>query len=174
MGDWNVRGQDLQQYFAGFGRRLMPDRAIWTLSLAASTLPDHHIGCEAWLTCVSGIDTHCVTLQRWVAGLSLHFIRGRGRPARAKHGWHQRAALDGLIAAIFGHTSLRATTTERAQQFEMNPNAYVRMRRLIQGLVELQMSQFEQALIWAAKRNMRNSFDINELQTNFEGERVET
>jgi len=68
--DYTLKGRDLRQLFAGFGRIPLNDSAIWSLSLATSTLPPGHIGYAAWITFVADVDCHAEALAQWVKDLA--------------------------------------------------------------------------------------------------------
>ena len=159
---YDDRKRDLRSYYAQFGRRPLNDSAVWSLSLADSTLPEGHIGYRAWITYVAGIPTHCVELQRWSVGLGATASRmrpKRGQRARQyvegyKPAWGRQASLDGLNIALFGAPAV-PTLNARSEEFGVHHQTYRKVRDLVAGAVLLQMWQYEDALDWAVRTQRR-------------------
>ena len=161
-GDYTDRKRDLRTYYAQFGRRPLSDSAVWSLSLADSTLPEGHIGFRAWITYVAGVEAHCVELQRWAVGLGA--TASRMRPKRGqrrrqyvegyRHEWGRQASLDGLNLVMFGQDSVPSLTS-RADEFGTTRESYAKVRALVGGAVALQLWQFEDALDWATRMQRR-------------------
>lgn len=157
-GDWDIRGADLRAYYAGFARRVLPDGAIWRLSLAQSCLPAGHIGYRAWLTLVSGTERFVPEMQEWAIGLGQEIARMKPRlRTRAREyvpsyreDWGRQASLDGLGMAILGKDKAPSISS-RATEFGCDWNAYQRIRDFVAGSVALGMWQYEDALRWAHK-----------------------
>jgi hypothetical protein len=155
-GDYTIKGRDLRQLYAGFGRLPLNDGAIWSLSLAQSTLPPGHIGYEAWITYVADADCHGEKLAEWVKALArcmatVKPLLGRRRRllvSSYETKWGDQAALDGLTLALYGPQHVRGHVT-RAEEFGCHRDAYKRIRDLIAGCVLMQVAQFEDALSWA-------------------------
>lgn len=158
--DYTVRGRDLRQLYAAFCRRPLGDDAIWCLSLASSTLPEHHIGYEAWITDTADTDCHIPQLLRWCKDLAataatlkpLLGLRQRRRllVENYRKDWGDQAATDGLWLALKGKDSI-PSAIDRAEQFGIHRDPYKRIRGLVAGCVVLQMTQYEEALQWAVK-----------------------
>lgn len=155
-GDWDIKSQDLRQYYAGFTRRALPEGAIWRLSLAQSCLPAGHIGYKAWLTVVAGTERFCPELQTWALGLAETIASMKPRlrknareyvPSYRKD-WGERAALDGLIWAIFGDSKVEPVSAQAAN-FGCDREAYRRIRDFVAGAILLAIWQYEDALRWA-------------------------
>jgi hypothetical protein len=154
--DYQLRGRDLRQLYAGFGRIPLNDTAIWSLSLATSTLPPGHIGYAAWITFVADVDCHGEDLAQWVKDLArcmatvkpLLGKRRRLLVASYESHWGEQAALDGLAMALYGPAKVMGHVC-RAEQFGCHRDAYRRVRDLIAGVVLLQIAQYEDALGWA-------------------------
>lgn len=154
--DYDVRGQDLRSYYAGFTRRALPEGALWRLSLASSVLPEEHIGYRAWLTIASGTDRFCPELQEWAIGLGVTIahmkprVRQRARMyvSSYDHEWGRRASLDGLMVALFGLDSVPAIFS-RAAEYDCDRDAYRRVRDFVAGAIALGVWQYEDALRWA-------------------------
>jgi len=156
VGDWDVRGQDLRTYYAGFTRRALPDGALWRLSLASSCLPERHPGYKVWLTMVSGTERFCVELQSWSVGLGATVARMKPRlNLRARefvssydHAWGRQASLDGLKMALFGEENIESLRS-RSDEFDCDREAYQRIRDFVAGAIVMAAWQYEDALRWA-------------------------
>ena len=156
--DYTVRGRDLRQLYAPFTRRPLGDQAIWCLSLASSTLPDHHIGYQAWITDTADTDCHMAELAEWCKGLAetaatLKPLLGKRRRLLVesyRKDWGDQAALDGLVLALRGKGSVPSLDS-RAAEFGCVLRAYGRIRGIVAGCVVLQMTQYESALEWAVR-----------------------
>ena len=156
--DYQIKGRDLRQYYAGFTRRALPDGAIWRLSLASSCLPANHPGYMAWMTTVAGTERFCPELQRWAIGLGATIARMKPRiRSRAReyvpsyeHAWGRQASLDGLSEALFGEKDV-ASIRERAEAYGCDREAYARIRKFVAGAILLALWQYEDALSWAHK-----------------------
>ena len=153
---YDIKGRDLRQLYAGFGRLPLTDGAIWALSLADSTLLPGHIGYKAWITYVADVDCHGEELAEWAKGLALAMSqvrpllskRRRLLVTRYDRKWGDQAALDGLQIALYGIGSVTPVQT-RALAFDCDSDAYRRIRDLVAGAVLVQLAQFEDALGWA-------------------------
>lgn len=160
-GDYDVKGRDLRQAFAGFGRIPLSDTAIWSLSLAESTLPDNHIGFEAWIAYVAEADCGLLELQEWCIGLArtlatMKPMMGKRRRLlveKWREEWGAQAALDGLTLAVMPkHRHERVPSLRsRADEFCIDRQPYKRIRNLVHSAVLQQMAQFEDALGWAVR-----------------------
>lgn len=158
-GDWQIKGRDLRQLFAGFGRIPLNDSAIWSLSLAQSTMPNNHVGYQAWITMVADTDCHGEHLADWVKSLAralatLRPLMGRKRRdvlvKSYRQDWGDQAALDGLQIALYGANKVEGYDA-RANAFGCRWQAYKRIRDLVAGVVTMQMAQYESALSWAVR-----------------------
>ena len=153
---FDIRGRDLRQLYAGFGRLPLQDGAVWALSLASSTLPPNHIGFAAWITYVADVDCHGERLAQWVKDLARAMAtcapllgkRRRQLVTSYETRWGDQAALDGLTLALYGPTKVEPILG-RAGEFGCSREAYKRIRDLIAGAVLLQLAQYEDALGWA-------------------------
>lgn len=158
VADYSIRGRDLRQLYAPFCRRPLGDQAIWCLSLASSTLPDHHIGYQAWITDTADTDCHMAELAHWCKSLAetaatLKPLLGKRRRLLVesyRKDWGDQAALDGLVLALRGKGSV-PTAEDRAEHFGIHRDPYKRIRGLVAGCVILQMTQYESALEWAVR-----------------------
>jgi len=157
-GDWDIKSQDLRQYYAGFTRRALPDGAIWRLSLAQSCLPDGHIGYKVWLTMVAGTDRFVPEIQEWAIGVGETIARMKPRLRKNAREyvpsyqdvWGKQASLDGCGMAILG-PDRAPTVSSRASEFGCDWDAYDRVRGFVAGAMLLAQWQYEDALRWAHK-----------------------
>ncbi|HEY5851271.1 MAG TPA: hypothetical protein VIT62_10965 [Lysobacter sp.] len=156
--DYDIKSQDIRQYYASFTRRALPEGAIWRLSLATSCLPSGHPGYMTWMTMVSGTDRFVVSLQDWAIGLGATIARMKPRlRKRARvyvtsydHEWGKQASLDGLCIALFGADKVPAVLA-RADEFKCDRDAYQRIRDFVAGALLLAQWQYEDSLRWAHK-----------------------
>lgn len=156
VGDYDVKGRDLRQYYAIFTRRALPDGAIWRLALASTCLPGGHPGYMAWMTVISGTERFCPELQRWAVGLGSTVARMKPRIRKNarefvpsyRHEWGRQASLDGLCMALFGRDKVPATLA-RAESLGCERASYARVRNFVAGAILLSMQQYEDALQWA-------------------------
>ena len=154
--DYAIRGRDIRQLYAGFGRIPLSDGAIWSLSLAQSAMPENHVGYQAWITHVADADCHAERLAEWVKSLARCMATVRpliGKRRRLlvnsyETTWGDQAALDGLQMALYGPERVPGHVT-RADEFGCHRDAYRRIRDLLAGVVVMQMQQYESALAWA-------------------------
>lgn len=163
--DYDLRGQDLRQAYARFGRIPLSDAAVWSLSLAQSVVNEslpQHMGYQAWITDVAGVDSFAPELTQWACALADTFAtvkpklkqRSRLLVENYSSDWGHSAALDGVKLALFGKLSV-PSVRERAEQHGCKREAYQRIRNLIAGCLLLQAWQFEDALGWAVRLQRR-------------------
>ena len=154
--DYAERGKELRQRFAIFGRKALDDHHHSILSLAASVLPENHIGDKLWLTMVSGTDVYADSLKDWArefchAICTSKPLRKSGRPypvvSSYDRSWGDWAALDALVIATgFGR---RVAAYERARTLGCKRKSYTKARNLVAGALLIQASQFEWELGWS-------------------------
>ena len=157
-GDYDLRGSDLQTYYAQFGRRAMSDAAIWALAKAEMEMPANHIGFKAWITCVAGVESYCPELQRWAVGLAATVARMKPRLRKNarrfvvsyRPEWGRQAAIDGLSIALFGADTVPSIQS-RATTLGCDWDAYQRLRDFVAGAVVMQMVEYQSELAWAVK-----------------------
>lgn len=164
--DFDIRTLDLAQYFAPFGRRAMPEKAIWLLSLASSVLPEGNIGAEVWLSRVAGVTVHDRMMRDWARGLASTL--GTVKPKVGKRqrllfatysdAWGHPAADDGLAMVI---TGMAPGVRERLRELSVHHERYTRMRDLIAGFALMQAEQYEDALRWAVRACRMGEIDID-------------
>jgi hypothetical protein len=158
VGDYDLKGPDLRSYYAAFGRRALPDGAIYTLAVAESALPDGHIGYEAWMTQVAGVPFFAPSLKAWSVSLArtaatLRPLLGKRRVQLVKSyrdDWGSQAARDGLCVALWGEKVVPGLEA-RATEFGCRWQAYKRIRDIVGGCVIRQIDDFESSLVWATR-----------------------
>jgi hypothetical protein len=164
VGCYGIKTPDLAQIFAPFGRRPMPDWAIWSLSLAQSCQPEGSVGFEVWISRASGSDIHTVKLREWARGLAETLatvkpkINRRHRLLFETYSpvWGNAAADDAVELAITGRCP---PTASQADKYGVHRKCYARMRGLIAGFMDMQAWQYQDALAWAVKQNVGPVFE---------------
>lgn len=165
VGDYDIRGADLRQLYAGFCRRTLSDSAIWSLSLAQSVIDEslpNHMGYKAWITYVADVDCYNADIAGWAIGLGAAMADTRPllRKRRKvlvpsyKPEWGRAASRDGVQMALCGIKSA-PPLAHRAEEFGINREPFQRVRDLVAGVLVLQMGQFEDALGWAVRLQRR-------------------
>ena len=157
-GDWQVKGRDLRQAFAGFCRVPLTDSAIWSLSQASAQLPPKHIGFQVWITEVAGADTHIASIVRWAKRLAWCAaclkprmgVRRRKMIEGYRRDWGNQAALDAIQLALTGSCP---SAIGRAEQFAVHRDSYRRLRNFVAGALVLQSGQYESELAIAVRGN---------------------
>lgn len=158
MGDWNVKGQDIDQRMAKYGRTRLTDEESWNLSKAFLVYPG--IGCPLYLAHVSGVSHFSETIIEWAvaAAASAMSPRYKGKwgrrlavPARIKDPIaRKQAGLDGVWLAIYGlRLGSLPSLRERAAQFQIDREAYGRIRDAVQSDAINKIHGFRYALEWA-------------------------
>jgi hypothetical protein len=170
--DFDIRTLDLAQFFAPFGRRQMPDKAIWLLSLASSVLPEGNIGAEIWLSRVAGVTVHDRMMREWGRGLADAFGKGEFKPMRGKRRramfaeyqsrWGHAAADDGMRVAIHGQKYMPCLRA-RGREFDCYHEGYGRMLELVKDFALMQAGQYDDALRWAVRACRMGEIDIDAL-----------
>ena len=157
-GDWDIKSQDLRQYYASFTRRALPEGAIWRLSLATSCLPPGHVGYRVWLTMVAGTERFVPELQQWAIDLGEAIaqmkprLRHRAREYVPSYrtDWGEQAALDGFGIAVLGRAAAPSISS-RVDTYGCDWDSYQRIRDFVAGAMLLAQWQYEDALKWAHK-----------------------
>lgn len=155
-GDWDLRGRDIDQRYARFGRAAMSDAEIWALSMASMVLPDGHPGCGAYLTRVAGGVDYIDQLKVWgrivAIGISGAGYKPTGRIRRRAYvegfdwAWGRFAVADGLTLALYGQAP---GIHERADSLKVGEQAYKRVRDFIGGTLVNCIEEYRWALGWA-------------------------
>lgn len=168
--DFDLRTLDLAQYFAPFGRRPMPERAIWLLSLASSVMPENSVGCEVWLSRVAGVYVHDSKLRAWARGLADAFGSGEVKPRMGQRkramfaayspAWGHVAADDGLMLTVDGR---RPPTEARCRSLDVHHDKFDRMANLIAAFSLMQAAQYEDALRWAVRSCRVGEIDLDDV-----------
>jgi hypothetical protein len=160
VGCYDTRGRDLRTYYAGFTRRPMPDEAIIALSWAGSVFPDAHPGYMAWLTTVTQTDMFAARLTNWAVALGRTIAGARIRRARTRvyceawaPEWGRRAAIDGVILALFGRGHIPGAAV-RAEEFGIARETYSKIRDFVGGSLILATNQYEDSLQWVVRHRV--------------------
>jgi len=151
VGDYDVRGDDLDQRFARFGLRPLSDADVWALGMATMVMPDGNPGAEAYLAQVSGTTLFTERLTIWGRVVALGISRGgykapNGRRRRAyvecyDESWGRYAVADGLTLALYGKAA-DAIGKSKDQ-------GYRRVRDFVGGALVNSIAEFRIALEWA-------------------------
>lgn len=153
---WDV--DDLRGYYAAFGRRQLPDAAHYTASVACSTLPDHHVGYDLWITWVAEVPFFEESLTQWAEGLGELAAtlkpklgeRHRTYVDSYRPDWGRQASRDGLRIAILGPNHVPGLIS-RAAQLNCRWQAFKKIRNFVAGAAIIQLQQFESQLLWATR-----------------------
>lgn len=164
--DWDLRGESIEDYYARFGERRMPDLGIWHLSAASAKLPASHIGFQAWITMVSGVPNYRPELQRWAVALADHIGVVRVRRSRRlepfahsyRRDWGRQAGIDGLCIALFGRDDVPGGY-RRAEQLDCDKRAFQRVRNFVTGATVLAMNEFREELSRSLRGTVLDEWD---------------
>ena len=150
-GDYDLRGEDLDQRFARFGLRPLSDADVWALSMAAMVMPDGNPGAEAYLAQVSGTMLFHPRLALWGRAVAIGIAQARykapgGVRRRAyvegyDESWGRYAVADGLSLALYG-TAYDAIGKSKDQ-------GYRRIRDFVGGALVNAIAEYRVALEWA-------------------------
>lgn len=150
-GDYDLRGEDLDQRFARFGMRPLSDADVWALGMATMVMPDGSPGAEGYLSQVSGTLLFTERLTIWGRVVALGIARGgykarNGRRRRAyvegyDESWGRYAVADGLTLALYGKAA-DAIGKSKDQ-------GYRRIRDFVGGALVNAIAEFRIALEWA-------------------------
>lgn len=153
---YDIRGSDLDQRFAVFGLRPLPDEEVWALALASMVVPEGSPGAAAYLSHVAGVDCFAGELAKWGRMVAQGVAQGRyvGRGGQRRRGyvegykeaWGRFAVADGLSLAIFGNAP---DAKARADTLKVGRQGYIRIRDFVGGCAVTAMSEYRCALEWA-------------------------
>lgn len=156
-GDWDKKGQDLDQRFAKFCLRPLSEEDVWALSMAAMVMPDGSPGAEAYLTQVAGVTAFSGRLTLWGRVVAIGIAEGRHK---LQHGhrrrkyvegydesWGRYAVADGLTLALFGWAEMNAA--DRVSQLKCGRQGYERIRDFVGGALVSAIAEYRSALAWA-------------------------
>lgn len=156
IGDYDIRGRDLDQRFARFGSRPLHDDEIMALSLATMVTPEACPGAAAYLTYVSQTTGFLPELRAWglgvARGLAAAKYKGKDRQRRRalvegySDAWG-RYAVDDAIALMM--TGQCVAYTRRAETLHVRWQAYVRVRDLVREFFSIAIAEYKMALGWA-------------------------
>lgn len=166
LGDYDVRGRDIDQLFASFGRRTLGDREIWALSLASMVTPDACPGYEAYLTVVAGVDLFTPELERWGMDVARGFAsagyKGKGRKYRRtyvegyKDEWGRYAVRDAVEWFVTGKC---VGGKARGHELSVGENQYRKIRDLVRGCFDIAFAEYKLALVWALGKRRDSVFE---------------
>lgn len=152
-GDYDLRGEDLDQRFARFGLRPLSDADVWALGMATMVMPDGSPGAEGYLAQVSGTTLFAGRLTIWGRVVALGIAQGgykapNGRRRRAyvegyDESWGRYAVADGLTLALYGKAA------DPLGRGAANYQGYRRIRDFVGGALVDAIAEFRMALEWA-------------------------
>lgn len=152
----DIKGTELNQRFAAFARRPLPDEDVWALALADMVMPEGSPGAGAYLTQVSGADCFAAELASWGRMVAQGIAEGRyvGRGGQRRRGyvegysetWGGFAVADGLSLAIFGNAP---DAKARCDALGVGRQGYVRIRDFVGGCLLTALVEYRCALEWA-------------------------
>jgi hypothetical protein len=154
VNDWNIRGQDIDQQYATYCTRAFDDRRIWNLSMA-STVLESQIACALYLTHVSTTTAFAEKIREWAHCAAL----AENRPKRRRNGKRatplaripdaavKQAGFDGVLLALFGAIDV-VPLRERARQFQVDREAYARVRDAVGTDAVNRIANFRHALAY--------------------------
>lgn len=158
MGDWLVRGQDLDQRYAKFGRSPLSDQEVWNLCKARIVCDgDSRIAMMLYLTSRSETHVFAEAVRDWAAMVGIGIAGAMVKPPGAKRrrryseldpAMARQAALDGGVMAMFGAGAV-PTLWERRQQFGVDEYAYRKIRDFVWGVAATLLANFAFALEYA-------------------------
>lgn len=153
MSDWDIRGQDIDQQYATYCTRAFSDQKIWNLS-AASTILESQIGCALYLTHVSTTTAYAEFIRAWAMEAAMAANRPQRRHGkrkvpltRAADHIVRQAGYDGVLIAMFGFGCV-PTPFERSKQFQVDREAYTRVRDAVGTEAVNLIAAFRHALMF--------------------------
>lgn len=166
VGDYDLRGADIEMRFAKFSRDPLSDDEVWALSMAKLVLPASSIGDKLFLTRVSDCRGYRAEIADWaamvagtVAGARLKRpggIRRRVYCEGYQSGWGRHAALDGVALAMFGECP---PLTVQADRFGVDHKTYRKIRDFVGGVAVDAIAEYRFALEWAMGWRRDRVFD---------------
>ena len=166
MSDWTVRGQDLDQRFAKFGRTHLTDGEVWALSLASIVCPDSDLAYKLYLTSRAGVIYWAEDIRGWSADAAESLLDVRRQTTNGKTrafietdsvAWVRRAGIDGAAIALFGE--IVPSLGERAREFGVSRPTYAKVREFVAGVVSQHIDEFRHALAWACGYVPNRAYD---------------
>lgn len=152
----NREMDDMDQRFAPFGLRPLPDEEVWALAMAGVVMPTGAPGAALYLTHVAGVDCFTAELRQWgevvAAGIASGRYKARGGHYRRAYvesypgTWGAFAVADGLSLAMFGNAP---GLNDRTAALKCGAQAYQRIRDFVGGCAVTAMAEYRCALEWA-------------------------
>lgn len=156
VGDWDTKGQDLDQRFAKFCLRPLSEEDVYALSMASMVMPDGSPGAEGYLTQVAGVTAFAGRLALWGRVVAIGIAQGqhkaRGGQRRREYvegydeAWGRYAVADGLTLALWGNAP---GIVERCEQLKCGKQGYQRIRDFVGGALDAAIAEYRSALAWA-------------------------
>lgn len=158
-GDWELRGQDLDQRYGKFAKRLLSDQEIWNLAKAGIVCDgDSNIAMKLFLTSRSETMAYAMELKEWACMVGAGITRAMYKPVGAKRRRQyseitdpnvlRQAALDGAAMAMFGSRTV-PTLFERRAQFKVEERTYRKVRDFVAGVAATLIANYAFALEYA-------------------------
>jgi len=159
MGDWGIKGQDLDQRYAKFGRSLLTDQEVWNLSKAHLVCDgDPIIACKLFLTSRSETAVYASDVYAWACmvgeGIATAMYKPKGAQRRRRYSEiesemvRHQAALDGVVMAMFGKYAV-PTLFERREEFAVDERSYRKIRDFVGGVAATLIANYSFALEYA-------------------------
>lgn len=149
VGDWDVRGVDLDSVFAS---AVLTDTAMDAAIRTESEFSNSFPGWFLYRRVAAGVTLFDRVLEAWAVGCARHLARaekvnGRayiGEKTRGKAGWIAQAGRDGLDYAIYGRYP--EGLVERAARFDVHPTTYQKIRDPIGTCMWIGLETFKSQL----------------------------
>src|SRR5690625_1090283 len=163
VGDWDLRGVDLDSLFAaGELSDTCLDAAIRTQARFSDKFP----GWFLYRRVVSGCPLYDRQLEAWAVGCARSLARARtvtGHPwiagkVRARPGWVAQAGRDALDYAIFGRYP--ASASEREGYFGVSDKTYTKLRDPVAQSMWIGLETFRAELhseYWRVRRDEKSA-----------------
>lgn len=168
MSDWTVRGQDLDQRFAKFGRTHLTDGEVWALSLASIVCPESELAYKLYLTSRAGVVYWAEDIRAWSADAAESLLEVRRQTANGKTrafietdsvAWVRRAGIDGAAIAMFG--DVVPSLGERSREFGIARQTYAKVREFVAGTISQHIDEYRHALAWACGYTPNRAYDAH-------------
>ena len=131
VGDWDLRGVDLDAVFA---QATLSDTAVDASIRASSHFDNAFPGWFLYRRVIAGVGLFDRQLEAWAVGSARMLARAKklngrsyiGMATRGKSGWIAQAGRDALDYAIYGH--FPAGLNDRARHFGVHSDTYQAVR----------------------------------------------
>lgn len=156
LGDYDLRGKDLDQMFARFGMHALRDDEILALSLASMVTPKACPGAEIYLLHVAHAADCLPVVRAWgmgvARGLAGAQYKGRGRVRRRalvegySDAWGKYAVYDAIMLIMYCACEGIGT---RCTMLGVGKQGYRRIRDLVREMFAIAIAEYKLALMWA-------------------------